>query len=116
MAKTNRVVKDLDHAIKIYGGPREFAQSFKYPSTEFIVRWHQFGVSAGARLGLFMGLVERGYIPHPTLYGVGRGAKFSASKRIIDKRLRGCWPSRTCRRDHLHQTLHPDSSPQHSDR
>jgi hypothetical protein len=71
MAKTNRIVKDLDHAIKIYGGPRKFAQSFEYTSTEFIVRWHQFGVPAGARLGLFMGLMERGYIPHPRLlYGV----------------------------------------------
>jgi hypothetical protein len=70
MAKTSRIVKDLDHAIKIYGGPRKFAESFKYTSTEFIVRWHQFGVPAGAWLGLFMGLVERGYISHPRLYGV----------------------------------------------
>jgi hypothetical protein len=70
MAKTNRIVRNLDDAIKIYGEPRKFAVSFKYPSTEFIVRWHQFGVPAGARLGLFMGLVERGYIPHRRLYGV----------------------------------------------
>jgi hypothetical protein len=39
MAKTNLIVRNLDDAIKAYGGKRKFAEAFDYVGTKEIDRW-----------------------------------------------------------------------------
>jgi hypothetical protein len=63
MAKTDKVVKDLDQALKAYGGKRKFAEAFRYDDAKTMCEaWkhrERFGPPPGARLGLYMGLLAR---------------------------------------------------------
>jgi hypothetical protein len=70
MVKTDRIVKNLAQAINAYGGADKFAKAFFYENPHVLRQHWKLGVPAGARLGLFIGLAERGYEPTPRLYGL----------------------------------------------
>ncbi len=71
MAKALRIVKSLDEAINAYGGVHKFARAFHYKDGKEIERWKEVGIiPAGAGLGLYVGLLQRGYEPHPQLFGM----------------------------------------------